>query len=100
MAFTGSITDVQTARRASQSTLQAQNLLGLVNGSLTSLAAAQAQCFTGQAALSICDRLFAVHSARSLAVGSAFSAPVTTSSLTSYYAALPSNGNKPQRMIS
>lgn len=99
MSFSGSICDQETARRASQSTLQAQNLLGLVAGSLTSLTAAQAQCYTGQATLSICDQIYAVHSARALEVGNAFGAPVTTSSLVNYYAALPSNGNNPQRMI-
>ncbi len=99
MAFLGSVTDVPAARRASQSTLQAQSLLGLVDGSLTSLAAAQAQCDTGQALLSITDRNYAIHSKRALKIGDNFDAPVTTSSLAAFYAALPDHGDHELRMI-
>jgi hypothetical protein len=100
MAFTGSICDEEVARRASMSVLQAQSLLGLVDGSLTSLTAAQAQCDTGQALLSITDHNYAVHSKRALKIGNNFGAPVTTSSLADFYAALPNNFGHELRMIS
>ena len=42
MAYTGKVVDIEVNRKAAGSILQAQALLGLVDGSLTSLAAAQA----------------------------------------------------------
>lgn len=99
MAYTGSITDQETARLSAASVLQAQELLGLVDGSMTSLAAAQAQCDTGQAALSICDRIFAVHSKRALKIGNNFGASVTGSSISTFLSSLPDSTGHERRMI-
>lgn len=99
MAFTGSIIDIETARRASQCVLLGANL-GLVEaGDLTSLAAAQAAVDTNQAALKITEQIYAPQVKRALEVGANFGAPVTTSSLTAFYAALPDNGGHARKMF-
>jgi hypothetical protein len=101
MAWAGSITDTETARKASSSVLQAASLLGLVDGNLTSLAAAQAACDAGQLALAITDRNYAVHSDRGLEVCAAFTASsVTSSSLATLYADFPDTVGHQRRMIS
>ena len=96
--FTGSICDAETARRANMSVHQAASLLGLTSANMTSLAAAQAQCDTGQSLLSICDRIYAVHSKRALKVGANFGATFA-SSLATYYSALPETFGHELRMI-
>jgi len=100
MAWTGHIGDEEAARRANMSVHQAASLLGLVNGDLTSLAAAQAACEAGQLLDHVADRLYAVHSSRALQVGDIQGADVTASSLSTFYSALPDAGGHELRMIS
>ena len=100
MAYTGKVVDIEVNRKAAGSILQAQALLGLVNGSLTSLAAAQAQCATGQALLSITQRNYAVHAQRGLTVAAAGGAAVSGGSIATALSVLPSSTGHQRRMIS
>lgn len=99
MAFTGSITDRETARKAAGSLLLAQARLGLVDGSMTTLATAQAQCDTGQAALSITDRIYATQCKVGLQVGVNEGAAMG-GTIATYLAALPDSTGHLRRMIS
>ncbi len=98
MAWVGSICDSEIARRASSSGLIAQNILNLVDGDLATVATAQAACFTNEAALSICDRLYAVQCSRGFKVADNMDATFG-STFTAFYASLPDNNGNQQRMI-
>ena len=99
MAFTGHQCDVEVSRLAAASVLQAQALLGLVNGSMTTIATAQAQCDAGQLLLSITDRNYAVHSDRAIQVGVNEGAAMG-GTIATYLAALPNSTGHQRRMIS
>lgn len=99
MAFTGHQCDVEVSRLAAASVLQAQALLGLVDGSMTTIATAQAQCDTGQNLLSITDRNYSVHSQRAIQVGVNEGAAMG-GTIASYLAALPDSTGHQRRMIS
>jgi hypothetical protein len=97
--FSGSVTDIEVARKAASSVLQAQALLGLVDGSMTTIATAQAQCDAGQLLLSITDRNYAVHSDRAIQVGVNEGAAMG-GTIATYLAALPDSAGHYRRMIS
>ena len=97
--FSGSVTDIEVARKAASSVLQAQTLLGLVDGSMTTIATAQAQCDAGQLLLSITDRNYAVHSDRAIQVGVNEGAAMG-GTIATYLAALPDSAGHYRRMIS
>ena len=82
--FSGSVTDIEVARKAASSVLQAQALLG---------------CDAGQLLLSITDRNYAVHSDRAIQVGVNEGAAMG-GTIATYLAALPSSTGHQRRMIS
>lgn len=98
MSWNGKIVDETLARRASQCVLLAQNLGLIADGDLTSLAAAQAAVATNEALLPITQQIYAPQIQRALEVGDNFGAPVTTSSLSAFYAALPDNDGHARRL--
>jgi len=98
MAFTGSICDTEIARRASMSANIAQDTLGLGTSDITTLAVAQAACFTKEATLSICDQIYAAQCSRGFKVANNFSATFG-STFPVFYASLPDNFGHHQRMI-
>lgn len=96
--WTGSICDQEFAYRASQSAQIADTTLGLGDSDLATLASAQAACFTGEAALSICDQLYATQCSRGFKVANNFSATFG-STFTAFYASLPDNPNNTKRRM-
>ncbi len=96
--WSGSICDEPIARRASQSALIADEILGLSDSDLATVATAQAACFVGEQNLSICDRLYAVQSSRGFEVADGQNATFG-STFAAFYASLPSNGDNRLRMI-
>lgn len=99
MAYTGSICDLEMARRSSSSGLLAQNILNLTDGNLATVATAQAACLANELTLSICDRIYGVQCARGFKVANGQSAAFG-STFTAFYASLPNNYDNQQRMIS
>ena len=96
MAFTGSERDYPTAQLAAQTILLAADLGLIVDGDLTSLAAAKAAVDAAQADKQIGTQIFAdqVKIALDLCVAYGGAAVATSSSLATLYAALPdTNGN-------
>lgn len=95
MAFTGSILDTETARKASQGILFAANQGWLVDANLSSLATAQA-AVTAAVALEpqIDQQLMATRTNRALQVASNLGGNVTGSSLATLYASLPDNNSR------
>lgn len=103
MAFTGTIADTETARRASMCILLADSLNLINDADLTSADAAKAAVDAAEALLPITDRLYAVHVKRAIDVAIATtgnSSLFSGSSLATVYAALPDNNGKHARMIS
>lgn len=101
--FTGSITDTETARRASMCILLADSLNLINDSDLTSTAAAKAAVDAAEALLPISDRLYAIHVKRAIDVALAVTGDSTLfsgSSLATVYAALPANNGNHARMIS
>lgn len=99
MAWSGHVTDQETARRSSSSALIAQNILGLVDGDLATLASAQAACATNELTKNIGDRIYATQCSRGFDVASNLSATFG-STFTAFYASLPDDYDNQQRMIS
>ena len=96
--WVGHIGDKPFATRSSQSALIAQNILGVGNSDMTTVATAQAACVTGEADLSICDRIYSVQCSRGFEVADNFGATFG-STLTAFYDSLPDNGDNQARMI-
>lgn len=88
MSFTGSITDVEGARRAAGSCLMGQNLLSVVAGNLSSVAVAQAAAAVNGATLSICDQWSIVPVQRGYQVASNYGGTFA-SNYTTLYSSLP-----------
>ncbi len=91
MSFTGSITDVEGARRAAGSVLMGQNILSVTAGSLSSVATAQASAATNGALLSICDQGWSIRAVqRGYQLASNYGASFS-SNYTTLYDGLPSS---------
>lgn len=88
MAFTGSICDVEGARRAAGTILTGQNVLGVAASSLSSVATAQAAALTAQNTKSVCDWVFARSCQRAYTLASNYGASFS-SSYTTLYGGLP-----------
>jgi len=99
MAWTGSVTDTETARRASMCVQLAENMGLIVDGDLTSLAAAQAAVIAAEAELPVSQQIYSVDVNRALEVAADFGASVTGSSLATFYGALPDNNGMTARML-
>jgi len=84
MAFSGSVCDVEGARRAAGTVLTGQNVLGVVAGSLSSVAVAQAAALTAQSTMSVCDWIFARSCQRAYTLASNYGASFSSSYATLY----------------
>lgn len=98
MSWTGQIGDEPFARRASQSALIAENILGLGTSDLSTLAIARAACFTQQATLQIGDQVFADDCSVGFLTASNLSGTFG-SNFAALYASLPDNGGNQIPMI-
>lgn len=98
MSWSGSIADQETARKAAGCILAGQNVLGVVAGSLSSVAVAQAAAFTKEATLSICDRVYASNCSRAYKVASNLGGTFS-SNYTTLYASLPDSATHQRMMI-
>ncbi len=99
MAWIGSECDRTIAYKAAGSGHLAVNVLGITDANLSSVAVAQAACFSQEATLSICDRIFGVNAARGFQIGSNMGGTFSSSKAT-YFASLPTNANQMQMIQS
>ena len=98
MSWTGHIADQEAARLSSNSAYAAKNILGLVDGDLTTVATAQAACAVDEATKQIGDRIFSTQCQRGFKIASNFNGTFG-STFTALYASLPDNGSRSRRMI-
>jgi hypothetical protein len=98
MAWSGSICDQETARKAAGCILAGQNVLGVLAASLSSVAVAQAAAVTLEATKSVCDRIYASNCSRAYKVASNLSGTFS-SSYTTLYASLPDSALHQRMMI-
>ncbi len=100
MAWVGSITDQETARKACGSAIMADNQLGMVDGDLTTVATAMAAATVANlsATRSICDRPIGGDCARGFQIASNFGGTFG-STFAALEASLPDSTGHVRQMI-
>lgn len=99
MAFVGSITEIEGARKAAQCVFLAESLGLIVDGDLTSLTAAQDAVDAAEALQPIHQRIYAAQIKKALKAAVAYGANVTASSLATFYDGLPAHNDTKRRLF-
>lgn len=94
----GSVCDEPLAQKSAGSCLAGEDILGVVAGSLTDVATAQAAAVTAEASLSICDRIWSVPVSRGYQIADNMGATFG-STYAALYASLPDSAGHIRQMI-
>ena len=98
MAWIGSSTDEELARKSAGSILMGQTLFAVEAANMTSIATARAEATLNAASMSICDNFLLTAVNRGYQIASNMGATFTTN-YTTVYASLPSSAGHMRNMI-
>lgn len=98
MAWTGSITDEELARKSAGSVLMGQTQFAVEAANMTSVTTARAEATLNAASMSICDSGLLTPVLRGYGIASNMGATYTTN-YTTFYASLPSSATHQRNMI-
>jgi hypothetical protein len=98
MAWIGSISDEEVARKAAGSILMGQTLFAVEAANMTSIATARAEATLNAASMSVCDNFLLTPVLRGYQIASNLGATFTTN-YTTVYASLPSSAGHVRNML-